>query len=242
MSRQLARLAVLGGALMLGACADKPPVPDWQVNTFGSVQRASDAYLSGRSRVADQEWRAARSEAARTGRPDVLAKVELNRCAAQAASAEVLDCPAFEALRADVQPAELLAYADYLAGRGLTAQQVALLPEAQRKAAMNVGAIAEIADPLSLLVASGAALRAGRATPETLVKAGDVASAQGWSRALLGWLSLRAERARTLGDEALEASIKRRMALVQTQGQPVQAGDMKGDGSAKNEKAPEKRP
>lgn len=225
--RQWACGAALGVALLLGACGDRPRVPDWKVNSVGSVQRATQAYLSGKSRAADQEWNAARGEVSRTGDPQWLAMVELQRCAAQVASAQVGDCPAFEALRADAQPAAQ-AYADYLAGRTLSAQQIALLPEQQRKAATDAGAIAAIADPLSLLVASGAALSGGRATPETLLKASEVASAQGWSRALLGWLGLRAQRARAIGDLELQAAIERRIALVQAQGRPGPGGPVSG--------------
>lgn len=224
-----ARWLLAGVALTLAACADKPPVPDWKINSHGSVQRATDAYLSGKTRIADQEWRAARSEVSRTGSAQQLARVELSRCAAQVASAQFEECSGFERLRADAQAGEL-AYAEYLSGRPLSAAQIALLPEAQRKAAGDVNAIATIADPLSQLVAAGVALRAGRATPETLVKASDTASAQGWSHALVGWLGLRAERAKAIGDAELAAALQRRIALVQQQGQP------------ENEKTSEKRP
>ncbi len=227
--RKIACLPLIGAALLMTACANKPPTPDWQVSAHGSLQRASDAYLSGKSRVADQEWRSARAEVARTGSAAQLARVELNRCAGMVASAQIEECSAFDALRADAEPAEI-AYADFLAGKSLTAAQIALLPEAQRKAASDAAAIASIADPLSQLVAAGAALKAGRATPETLVQASDTASAQGWSHALLGWLSLRAERAKSLGDGALEAALRRRMALIERKGQPESAAPEKQKG------------
>ena len=229
-----ARWLLAGAALTLAACADKPPVPDWKINAHGSVQRATDAYLSGKTRVSDQEWRVARSEVSRTGSAEQLARVELNRCAAQVAAAQVEECSGFERLRADAQPAEL-AYADYLAGKPLSSTQIAVLPEAQRKAAGDVNAVSAIADPLSQLVAAGAALKAGRATPDTLVKASDTASAQGWSHALLGWLNLRAERAKAIGDAELAAALQRRIALVQQQGQPEKSAQ-------ENEKASAKRP
>ena len=189
-------------------------------------------------RVADQEWRTARSEVSRTGSLEQLARVELSRCAAQVAGAQLEVCSGFERLRADAQPAEL-AYAEYLAGRSLSAMQVALLPEAQRKAAADVNAIGSMADPLSQLVAAGVALKAGRATPDTLVTASDTASAQGWSHALLGWLNLRAERARAIGDTELVSVLERRMALVQQQGQPEPS---RNGNEIRNEKASEKRP
>ncbi|MGB3880308.1 MAG: hypothetical protein WA955_06970, partial [Diaphorobacter nitroreducens] len=103
-------------AVVLSACAGKAPVPDWQMNAYGAAERATEAYLSGNTRVADQEWTRARAEVARTGRPELLARVELMRCAAQVASLQLQACTAFEPLRADAAPPEQ-AYADYLAGR-----------------------------------------------------------------------------------------------------------------------------
>ena len=201
-------------AAFTAACASKPPVPDWQMNAQGAAQKAVEAYLSGDSRVADLEWARARSEVSRTGSPALLARVELLRCAAQAASLETAPCDAFEPLRADAGPAEV-AYADYLAGRA-TAQQAALLPEPQRAAHASVAAIPGIADPLARLVAAGSALRAGHATPETLVAATDTASAQGWRRPLLAWLLLRADAADQAGDASSAAALRRRIALVES--------------------------
>jgi hypothetical protein len=54
----------------------------------------------------------------------------------------------------------------------------------------------------------------GKATPETISSAIDLASAQGWRRPLLSWLGVQEKRAEAAGDrEALER-IRRRIALV----------------------------
>ena len=210
----LFRSLTLLAALLMAACSSAPPAPDWQLNAHGAAQRAQQAWLSGDDTVADSEWARARAEVARTGRPELMARLELMRCAAEVASLQIGPCTAFDALRQDAS-AEDQAYADYLAGR-LDPARVALLPDAQRAAAGNVAAIAAIADPLSRLVAAGAALRAGRATPETLVLATDTASAQGWRRPVLAWLLLREQRARSGGDRALADALQRRIALVQS--------------------------
>lgn len=213
------RSLTLLAALLMAACSSAPPAPDWQLNAHGAAQRAQQAWLSGDDTVADSEWARARAEVARTGRPELMARLELMRCAAEVASLQIGPCTAFDALRQDAS-AEDQAYADYLAGR-LDPARVALLPDAQRAAAGNVAAIAAIADPLSRLVAAGAALRAGRATPETLVLATDTASAQGWRRPVLAWLLLREQRARSGGDRALADALQRRIALVQSGGGAV---------------------
>ena len=126
------RLLSIGCAFALAACSSQPPLPDWQMNAQGASQKAIEAYLSGNTRVEKLEWDRARAEVARTGRPDLLARLELMRCAAQVASLVTEPCERFEALRADSAAPEQ-AYADYLAGR-VQAGQVALLPAAQRAA------------------------------------------------------------------------------------------------------------
>lgn len=208
---------------LLAACSSKPPVPDWQMNAQGSMERSVAAYLTGNARVEALEFERARSEIARTGRPDLLARAELLRCAARLASLVVEPCAGFEALRQDAAPAER-AYASYLAGT-LQPQDVALLPEAQRAvAAAGVGstasaggdaALVQIKDPLSQLVAAGVLLRSGRASPATMATAVETASAQGWRRPLLAWLLVQAQRAEQAGAADEAARIRRRIEVVE---------------------------
>lgn len=207
------------GSMLLVACSSKPPVPDWQMNAQGASEKALEAYLSGNARVEALEWDRARAEVARTGRPDLLARLELMRCAAQVASLVVGPCDRFEPLRADAAPPEL-AYADYLAGR-LDPAQVALLPEAQRKVAVSgtVTTLAGLEDPLSRLVAAGVLFQTGKASPAVIAEAAEAASAQGWRRPLMAWLTLQVKRADATGDTQTAASLRRRLAVVE-QGNP----------------------
>lgn len=219
-SRARIVLAAAVGGLLLAGCASKPPEPEWEMNAHGSAQKALDAYLSGNARVEKLEWERARAEVARTGRPDLLARLELLRCAAQVASLVVEPCTAFEALRQDAAPPER-AYADHLAGRALTAQDVALLPAAQRAVAApgsGGAALAAIEDPLSRLVAAGVLLQAGRADPAAIATATDTASAQGWRRPLMAWLLLQVQRAEAAGDKDAADRLRRRVAVVEQAG------------------------
>jgi hypothetical protein len=125
------RAAAIAAALGLAACGNAPKVPDWQVDAKSAADRFVDATLKGQTRVAQAEFAMARRETASTGRPDLVARIELLRCATQVASLNLDPCTGFEALREDAAAPEI-AYADYLAGRDLTAQVVALLPPAQQ--------------------------------------------------------------------------------------------------------------
>jgi hypothetical protein len=206
-------------ATLLVACASTPPPPDWQMNARQAIDAAVAAYLEGNTRVEAAEFARARSEIARTGRIDLLARAELMRCAARVASLVFEPCDGFEKLRADAPAAER-AYADYLAVR-IQPQDVALLPPPHRAVA---GASAEgaaavlsgIDDPLSRLIAAGVLLQTKRASPDVLQVAVDAASAQGWRRPLLAWLNVQLLRAEQAGDKTETERLRRRIDVVQS--------------------------
>jgi hypothetical protein len=209
------RLLGLCALLVLGACAEKPRAPDWQINAHDSLARFATAYLKGDARTAEVEFNRARSEVASTGQAAQAARVELTRCAAAVASLVLDPCEGFERLRADAPDSER-AYADFLAGR-IAPAQVALLPVQYRAIAggrEDAAAVQAIADPLSRLVAVAVLFRTGRASPEMLALASDTASQQGWRRPLLAWLGVQAQRAERAGAREEAERIRRRMALI----------------------------
>ncbi|MBL0122397.1 MAG: hypothetical protein IPP88_06585 [Betaproteobacteria bacterium] len=207
-------------ALLLAACAGNPPPPDWQANTKQSTERAIAAYLVGNTRVEAAELSRARTEVARTGRADLLARVELTHCAAQVASLVFGPCEGFEPLRADAAAPERV-YADYLRIK-LGPADIALLPESHRAVAAggpndvaNTAALSGIADPLSRLVAAGVLFKTGRADPSVIALAIDAASSQGWRRPLLAWLKVQLQRAEQAGAGDDVQRLRRRIELVQ---------------------------
>ncbi len=186
------RIPLLISAVLLSGCAGGAPQPDWQLNAKAALDSFQQRYLRGDTRAAAAEFERAKAELGSTGNPALVARAELVRCAARAASLEFDNCPGFEKLRADAG-AEELAYAEYLAGRG------------QRAASDDV---------LSRLVFLGVQFNSGKANPENISTAIDIASAQGWRRPLLAWLGVQEKRAEAAGDrEALER-VRRRIALV----------------------------
>lgn len=209
----------------LAACSSGPPVPDWKMNAQSSIERFEAAYLNGSTLVEQTEFQRARAQVGSTGKIDLIARVELLRCATRVASLVFEDCTGFEALRADATPADR-AYADYLAGKVQQAD-IALLPEAQRAVAAASSdtaastAVAAVTDPLSQLVAAGVLLRASRATPALLDTAVSTASDQGWRRPLLAWLGVQRLRAEQAGDQQAAQRIGRRMDIVEKSGKPL---------------------
>ncbi|MFV0680908.1 hypothetical protein [Ottowia sp.] len=196
----------------LGACSSGPPVPDWSLSAHGHVERARVAWLRGQDRVAAREFDLARADMARTGRPELVARVELNRCAVRVAALDFDDCPGFAPLAADVTEAER-AYVAYLQGQ-TTPAQAALLTEAQRAVAGGRASLGGAQDAVSQLVAAGVLFRQGQATPEVVAQAAEIASHQGWPRALLAWLGVQLRLAEQRGDAQEAARLRRRMDLV----------------------------
>ncbi len=215
--KNTAPLIATAMALMLAACGNNPPVPDWRMNAQSSIERSTAAYLSGNARVEEAEYKRAREALGSTGKVDLIIRAELIRCAARVASLVFEDCAGFDKLATDASPADR-AYAAYLAGRASAADAPLLPAQHQPVAAASDAAAASaaqtITDPLSKLVASGVLLRANKATPAVLADAVETASAQGWRRPLLAWLGVQAMRAEKAGDSAEALRIKRRIDLV----------------------------
>ena len=186
------RVFPLLSAILLAGCAGGPPPADWQLESHAAAQAYQRTYLRGDSRAAEVEFARLKQEFAATGRLDLAARAELLRCALRTASLEVDDCPGFEKLRA-YAGAEEVAYADYLAGRAT-------------RAASD--------EALSRLVFLGVQFKTGKATPEDILSAIEVSSAQGWRRPLLAWLGVEEKRAEAAGDAAALERIRRRIALA----------------------------
>lgn len=209
--RLSATLSTIAIVLLLSACAGKPLPPSWQLDAKDAIDAFTDDYLRGDTAAANAEFARARRETTATGRAELVAQVELVRCATLAASLEFDDCPGFAPLAPDAT-AQQRAYAAYLAGRwdGLDA---ALLPE-QHRPVVASGSLNGVADPLAKLVAAGALLKAGRIRPADIDTATETASAQGWRRPLMMWLGVSLQRARAAGDTAAVERIERRRALA----------------------------
>jgi hypothetical protein len=218
-SRRSSRAALAVLVALVVGCADHPPPPDWQTNAKSSLDRAVSAWLGGNSRAEAQEFAAVRAEVASTAQPALVARVELVRCAAHVASLDLDPCRGYEAVAVDAPPAER-AYAAYLAGAATPAEATLLPPQHRAVAAATtpaagVAALAGIDDPLARLVAAAVLLRGGRASPESVARAVDTASAQGWRRPLLAWLKVQLRGAEASGDGDAAERIRRRIQLVE---------------------------
>jgi len=232
------KLLLLSVALLLGACSSAPPAPEWQSQSFSAIKSYTSAYLSGNTRVAQVEFERAKAEVARTGRPSLMARLELLRCATQVASLVMTPCAAYRALAQDAASAEQ-AYASFISGRWDTLQAAqlplhyrALVTQSQAQAtqeavsapaANNADKLNQIEDPLARLVAAGALIQSQREPLSTadIDLAVATASVQGWRRPLLAWLGVQLKRNQTIGNAEAAVAIQRRINLVLQAAEPA---------------------
>jgi hypothetical protein len=217
-------LSAFAVAALIGGCAGAP-APEWQSDAHVALEKFRQAYLEGDTRLAERYFADAKMNISATGRLDLAARTELIRCALATASLSDEPCAEFEAPRSYATEEEK-AYAQFLAGRW----QDLLTRDLQEPYRGVVAAgseasqnrqIGRIEDPVSRLVAAGAAFRAGRLSPAGIETAIDTASAQGFRRPLLAYLSVQAKLAEQAGDTASLETIRRRIELAS---QPLPAG------------------
>lgn len=212
-------LAALLAALLLSACGGTPPPPDWKMNAVSLLEHFQQRWLEGDGKTAPLALDKARGEIAKTGRLDLLARLELAACATRAAALDFTPCEAYTRLAAEAAPGDA-AYARFLAGDwdGLDAKLLpahyAGLAGAKDEAGANA-AVAGIKQPLPRLIGAALLFQRGRATHDSLRLAVDTASEQGWRRPLLAWLEVQLKRARAGADAAAAAQIQRRIDLVE---------------------------
>ena len=212
------RIALLSTALLLAACAGGPMPPEWQTQSYASLERFKQQYLDGDSRSAERSFAEAKAALEATGRPELVARAELVRCALGTAALDFDACARFDAIRNEAT-ADDQAYRSFLNGQW-RARDAARLPSQYRGLVASGGeaarnkAMQRMEDPVSRLIAAGALFRLVQLSPAGRGTAVETASAQGYRRPLLAYLNVQAKGAEAAGDTAALESIRRRIDLV----------------------------
>lgn len=209
---------IAASTMLFAACGSPPPAPDWQLD----MQNALDAYerhrLAGRLELAERDFVRALDSVSATGRPELVARVRLVRCAVASAALDFAACPQPQDVATE-GGAEEQAYAAYLAGtwEGLDAARLPAAHAAVVKARDDAGrlsALRAIEATTSRLVAAGALLRRSALPPAGLDLAVDAASTAGHRGALLPWLGVQEKMAIAAGDAPRAAVIRRRIEVA----------------------------
>lgn len=210
----------IGAALtlaLLAACTHAP-TPAWRNEAHGALNRYENLFLRGENRLAQVNFERALKEVSATGDFTQVNRVQLARCALQTGVLEFTSCPGYRAQAAD--PAQQ-AYLRFLAG-DWTDDDVPRLPVQYRKFAATARqstqplnqAIAEIASPLSRLVAVGVAVERRQFDRATLELAVDTASREGWRKPLLVYLGQLKAIAEAKGETEKAQLLQERLDLV----------------------------
>jgi hypothetical protein len=203
---------------LLAGCSSTPPPPDWKMNAVSLLEHYQARWLEGDSKAAELALEKSRSEIAKTGRLDLLARLELAACGTRVAALEFAPCNKQVALASETSPADQT-YAQFLDGQWSHLDNKSLpvhyarLVNAKDDAAANQ-AVQEIKEPLPRLIAAGLLLKQARATPQTFTTAIDTASDRGWKRPLLTWLKVEQQRAQNAGDHKNVKALQRRIELT----------------------------
>ncbi len=207
-------------ALMVLACAgcSVAPTPEWQADAHDALESFTDTYLKGNTKLAERFFSESRAAVAGTGRPDLVARMELIRCGVGTAALDFDACAGYALIQADATETDR-AYAGFLAGKFEQGAGAKFPPQyedisREKDAGAQNRALRKIKDPLSRLVASGALFRAGRLSPEGIATAVDTASEQAWRRPLLAYLNVQAKLAESAGDTAAMEVIRKRIELI----------------------------
>ena len=204
--------------LLMSACAGGPTPARWQSQSHALLERFTQQYLEGNSRQAVRSFAEAKNALASTGKPDLVARGELVRCALGTAALDADACAGYEAIRDDASPDDRV-YGDFLMGR-LREADMHRLPEPYRDIARardesaRGKALRRIEDPVSRLVAAGVLFRLAQLSPDALTLAVDESSAQGYRRPLLAYLNVQAKQAEANADAAALQAIRKRIDLV----------------------------
>lgn len=213
------RMGILAALFAIaGAGCSVAPTPAWQADAHYALESFTEAYLNGDTKLAARYFAESRAAVAGTGRPDLVARMELIRCGTGTAALDFDVCSGYEAIQADATESDR-AYADFLAGKFEQMAGAKLPPQYEgvakaKDADSQNRALREIKDPLSRLVAAGALFRGGRLSPGGISTAVDIASEQAWRHPLLAYLNVQAKLAETTGDAPALEAIRKRIELV----------------------------
>ncbi len=192
------RLMYLGVLLLVTGCSSAPPVPDWLNASSNQLETYKKSYLGGKDKIAALQFKSAVAEVKKSGDLEVLGRTYLIRMALE--TAVLADMENAEYLKiATVSPNRQNGNFYFFLNGKLEQTDVDLLPSQYRDfaSALKSGggpgdrlrAIEKMNDPLSRLIAIGILVRLHQDDEALLKKAVETASAQGWKKALLVYLS-----------------------------------------------------
>ncbi len=183
-------------SILLVGCGSSKPMPDWTEASFNQLDNYKKSYLSGKESIAEAYFNKAVDEIKSSGDLDILARAYLTKYACQVAALETFDDR--EYLRIDtVEPVlQNKTFYSFLNGDFDNVDEK-LLPQQYEGflRALKSGKKEDVAreisrmdNSLSKLIVIGLLVKKNRDTETDLKLAIDIASQNGWKKALLAYL------------------------------------------------------
>jgi hypothetical protein len=183
-------------SILLVGCGSSKPVPDWTDASFNQLDNYKKSYLSGKERIAEAYFNKAVDEIKSSGDLEILARAYLTKYAVHVAVLEAFDDR--EYLRIDaVEPIlQNKSFYSFLKGafdnvdEKLLPQQYAGFLRAFQSGKKDDVAheISKMDNHLSKLIALGLLVQKNKNDETDLKLAIDIASHNGWKKALLAYL------------------------------------------------------
>ena len=183
-------------SFLLVGCGSSKPVPDWTDASFNQLDNYKKSYLSGKERIAEAYFDKAVNEIKSSGDLEILARAYLTKYAVHVAVLEAFDDR--EYLRIDaVEPIlQNKSFYSFLKGafdnvdEKLLPQQYAGFLRAFQSGKKDDVAheISKMDNHLSKLIALGLLVQKNKNDETDLKLAIDIASHNGWKKALLAYL------------------------------------------------------
>ena len=182
---------------LLFGCGSSKPVPEWKGASFNQLDNYKKSYLSGKERIAEAYFNKAVDEIKSSGNLEILARAYLTKYACQVAVLEAFDDSEYLRIDAVAPILQNKTFYNFLEGAFGNVDEYQL-PEryAGFFRALKSGKKEEIAleiskmdNPLSKLIAVGLLVRKNMYDEMELNLAIDIASQNGWKKALLAYLA-----------------------------------------------------
>jgi len=209
-------------SILLVGCGSSKPVPDWTYASFNQLDNYKKSCLIGKERIAEAYFNKAVDEIKSSGDLDILARAYLTKYAVQVAVLEAFD--GREYLRIDaVEPVlQNKNFYSFLKGafdnvdeKLLPKQYAGFLRAFQSGKKDDVAhEISKMDNPLSKLIAIGLLVKKDKNDEIDLKLAIDIASENGWKKALLAYLGKLQSFYKTNNQPGKAAHVEDRIQLI----------------------------
>lgn len=216
-------ICLLMFSILLVGCGSSKPVPAWTDASFNELDNYKKSYLSGKERIAEAYFNKAVDEIKSSGDLDILARAYLTKYAVRVAVLEAFDDSEYLRIEAVEPVSQNKSFYGFLKGafdsideNQLPGQYVGFLRAFKSGKKDNIThEISRMDNPLSKLIAIGLLVKKNKDDEIDLQLAIDIASYNGWKKALLAYLGRLQSFYKTNNEPGKAAYVAERIKLIE---------------------------